>query len=63
MKHETRSTVEMTRWCNACRRVTRHRVDDRRPGPCLEHEGQGMTKKQAAAAKKREAEQRQPKLF
>lgn len=63
MKHETRNTVEMTRWCSRCGRATRHRVDDRRPGPCLEHEGQGMTRKQAAAAKQRAFDEQNPKMF
>jgi hypothetical protein len=36
MKHYTRSTVEATAYCKKCKRTTRHRVDDRRRGPCLE---------------------------
>ena len=40
-----------------------HRVDDRRIGPCLEHEATGMTKKQEALAKKLRDEAEQPGLF
>lgn len=35
-EHYTKSTVEATVWCNPCGKVTRHRVDNGRRGPCLE---------------------------
>jgi ribosomal protein L44E len=62
-EHHTRNTLEVTAWCKVCRRDTQHRVDDGRRGPCLEHEAQPMTKKQTAAARKREREAQNPGLF
>lgn len=35
-KHHTRNTVSFSAYCNKCGRMTQHRVDDRRKGPCLE---------------------------
>jgi hypothetical protein len=40
-----------------------HSVSGKRRGACTEHENGGMSKKQEAAAKKREAELLNPKLF
>lgn len=40
-----------------------HRVDDRRLGPCLEHEASGMTKKQIENDKRLKDEAEQPGLF
>src|SRR5437868_6224628 len=35
-QHFTKRTVSAARWCNKCRKMTPHRVDDGRPGgPCL----------------------------
>ncbi|HXN50382.1 MAG TPA: hypothetical protein VN943_00495 [Candidatus Acidoferrum sp.] len=51
-EHYTAGTIEVTHWCNVCRRPTQHRVDPRDVtatvhgghvrvagilGPCLEH--------------------------
>lgn len=36
-EHYTRNTESVTAWCNKCQRVTEHRVDGVRKGPCLEH--------------------------
>jgi hypothetical protein len=63
MHHETRNTLEVTAWCNKCGRRTQHRVDDRRRGPCLEHESVGMTKAQERRQKLREKEEREPRLL
>ena len=35
-EHYPKATVMVTVWCRVCRAETRHRVDDRRRGPCLE---------------------------
>ena len=35
MQHYTRNTVEATEWCRRCGRMTRHRVDAPKLGPCL----------------------------
>jgi hypothetical protein len=34
--HMTRNTQQASFWCNPCQRVTMHRVDGGRKGPCLE---------------------------
>jgi ribosomal protein L44E len=38
-EHYPKNTVSVTVWCKVCRRVTEHRVDGGRRGPCLEHAG------------------------
>lgn len=35
MKHHTRNTVSVSKWCNRCTAYTDHRVDEGREGPCL----------------------------
>lgn len=35
-QHFTRSTVSAAFYCSKCKKVTQHRIDDRRKGPCLE---------------------------
>lgn len=35
-EHYTRRTVSVTVWCKKCCKITPHRVDDCRRGPCLE---------------------------
>jgi hypothetical protein len=61
--HETKNTTGILLWCNICRKQTVHAVSGKRRGACTEHENSGMSKKQEAAAKKREAELLNPKLF
>jgi len=34
-EHYTRDTISCTVWCAKCGRMTEHRVDDRRRGPCM----------------------------
>ena len=35
-QHFTRSTVSAAFYCSKCAKVTQHRIDDGRKGPCLE---------------------------
>jgi len=35
-QHFTRTTVSADFHCSKCKRVTQHRIDDGRKGPCLE---------------------------
>lgn len=35
-QHFTRNTVSAPFHCGKCGKVTQHRIDDRRKGPCLE---------------------------
>jgi len=35
-EHFTRSTVSAAFYCSKCEKVTQHRIDDCRKGPCLE---------------------------
>jgi hypothetical protein len=35
-EHYTKSTMQVSVWCNPCGKMTMHRVDDGRRGPCLE---------------------------
>lgn len=34
-EHFTRNTVSAQKYCGKCGKVTDHRIDDRRFGPCL----------------------------
>lgn len=66
MQHETKNTLEITRWCNACRRMTQHQTG--RSGRCLEHAAQGVDEhgcsaKQARERARREREDREPRLL
>jgi hypothetical protein len=35
-QHFTRNTISAALWCGKCQKITQHRIDDRRKGPCLE---------------------------
>lgn len=35
-EHFTRNTVSSAFWCSKCGKMTQHRIDDKRKGPCLE---------------------------
>jgi ribosomal protein L44E len=35
-EHYTKNTVQVSVWCKPCGKMTRHRVDSGRRGPCLE---------------------------
>lgn len=67
MKHETKNTVEILKWCNTCGRYTRHAVSGKKPTHCLEHSsktvGAGFSLRQLKEQKKREQEAQNPKLF
>lgn len=63
MQHFTRNTTQVLHYCSVCNRKTMHRVDDRRIGPCLEHEASGMTKKQEKLNQRLKDEAEQPRLF
>ena len=50
-EHYTRNTEGAPKWCNACGRITVHKVSGGRIGRCTEHEfkgykNSGMTRKQ-----------------
>lgn len=58
-EHYTRNTTEATAWCNKCNRMTQHRVDSGRRGPCLEHQ----TPVKAKIPPFKPAKDKQGKLF
>lgn len=72
-EHYPRGTTEASSWCPRCKRETLHRVDHPVPpakgggrlGPCIDpaHPPLGLSKKQESAKKKRETEERNPRLF
>lgn len=37
-EHYTRNTESVTAWCAKCQKMTTHRVDGGRRGPCLDPE-------------------------
>lgn len=45
-EHYTRNTESVIAWCAKCQRMTQHRVDDGRRGPCLEHQTPVREKKE-----------------
>jgi len=61
-EHYTRSTTEVTAWCNTCRRQTRHAVSAGRRCHCLEHEPPQLTKRQQRAQEQRERDAQNPPL-
>lgn len=62
-EHYPRSTESILKHCNTCGRLTVHPVSGGRVGRCSEHQAVGPSKKQQAAQKKREDEEKNPKLF
>ena len=71
-EHYTRGTKECTVWCNKCGRLTQHRVDDVRRGPCLECLAKqeelirttvGWSKAQLKRREKAEQTRQNPTLF
>lgn len=36
MQHYTRNTVQAEAWCSKCHKMTAHRVDAPKLGPCLD---------------------------
>ena len=65
-EHYTKNTLECTAYCNKCGKMTQHRVDGGRRGPCLaciarrEEETKARQKKEA---EQKEQEARSPRLF
>lgn len=64
-EHYTKNTLECTVWCAKCQRMTQHRVDGGRRGPCIDpaHPVQELSQAQTARKKKEERERQQPALF
>ena len=66
-QHYPRNVKRLLVWCETCRKLTFHRVDDRRLGPCMEDHAAGLSKKQLSAQEKRnrdlESEKQQPRLL
>ncbi len=62
-EHYTRRTLEVTAWCGKCGRMTQHRVDGGRRGPCLEHDAPEFSKMQLARRRKAERAKQNPRLF
>ena len=54
MKHETKNTVAILKWCNTCGKMTMHGVSDRRVGLCQEHNSRS---KQPVKVEKAKVEQ------
>jgi len=63
MQHYQRNTVRVTKYCPTCKRMTMHRVDDRRVGVCTEHCATGMSKAQEKRAAQKAYEEQNPRLF
>ena len=61
-QHFTRNTVSASFYCGKCGRVTQHRIDDRRKGPCLECIAR-LTAEHAQLEIDRRREARQASLF
>lgn len=62
-EHYPRNVKSISSWCSTCRRVTQHRVDDRRRGTCLEHNREGLSKAQQKRREEMERKKQQPELF
>jgi ribosomal protein L44E len=62
-QHYQRNVTAVSKWCPTCGKITMHRVDDRRLGPCTEPHVFGMSKAQEKRAEKKAEEERQPDLF
>jgi hypothetical protein len=62
-EHYTKNTRACRVWCNRCCRITRHRVDGGRRGPCLEHVAQLYTQAQLARIEQEAKRKMQPSLF
>ena len=62
MQHFTRDTTQVKAYCRVCGRLTMHRVDDRRLGPCLEHAAPAMSKRQERLLERLAAEREQGEL-
>ena len=63
MQHYPRNTVRVTKYCPTCKRMTMHRVDDRRVGVCTEQHVNGMSKAQKKRAEKNNRANENENLF
>ena len=63
MKHETRNTTGILRYCNKCGKNTMHTVSDKRVGLCMKSHASGLSKDQDRRMKAREKEDAQPRLI
>lgn len=63
VQHYTLNTVEVSEWCNRCRKNTPHRVADRRLQFCIPCWERGQAESQAAKDAPREPAAEQQKLF
>jgi hypothetical protein len=57
MKHETKNTTAILKWCSTCGRNTMHRVSNCRVGTCMEAHSEGLSKKQELRHKQEEKEE------
>jgi hypothetical protein len=55
-QHHTRATVSASRYCAKCKRMTQHRIDDRRFGSCLDCMARLEQEAQARAAAPKQEE-------
>ena len=64
-EHFTKNTLGCTAWCARCDRMTQHRVDGGRRGPCIDpaHPVREFSQAQLARQKKEQREKQQPTLF
>ena len=64
-EHYTKNTLECTAWCARCQRMTQHRVDGGRQGPCIDpaHPKPKATKAQERRQRKAEKDRQNPRLF
>ena len=61
-EHYTANTESVSKWCNACCRMTQHSVSGNRVGRCIEHTSPKLTKKQQENRERLEREAQSPKL-
>ena len=62
-EHWPKSTTRAKLYCPTCNRLTMHRIDNGRQGPCEEHSAEGLSAAQKKRRDKQEIEKKQPKLF
>ena len=64
-EHYTKNTLECTAWCAKCQKLTQHRVDGGRRGPCIDpdHSVQELSQKQKKRIVQEEKKKQNPELF
>lgn len=63
MQHYQRNVAGITKYCPTCNRLTLHRIDDRRVGPCTEQHATGMSRAQIKRAVQKDHDEQNPNLF